>query len=414
MKNILFVHYGNDWIRGSEVVLLEMLNNKIKQGRKPILWCNSEKMADAARALGVNVIVDRFVCIGYWTLPKWDYHQYVKLLLKARRIMNELAIEIVHCNNGAPCQWMSPICKWLKVPLLLHLHARYQQRDRFILLFHLADRIIGVSKAVVDVFQKNEFSPSKISIVYNGISPSRVASSEPIDIRRTINADENDRIILFIGSLITRKGLDTLITAIAQLNKKQLKNAYQIKLAIFGSGEQQELLTNLINKLELQSVVFIFPAVLDVGKLFASNADYFVSVPKEEVFGLTLAEASLAGLPIVSTSVAGVNEIYTDEHNALLVTPGNVEQLSGAITRLINIPTLAQQLASNAKKHISSHFSVEKQSAEMETQYLLLQQTKLPLLLLSFVEPIKVFIVFGIKKLLHKFYGGYFRGFTNG
>jgi len=414
MKNILFVHYGNDWIRGSEVVLLEMLNNNVKQGRKPILWCNSEKMADAARALGVNVIVDRFVCIGYWTLPKWDFHQYFKLLIKAKRIINELSIDIVHCNNGAPCQWMSLICMRLKVPLLLHLHARYQQRDRFILLFHLASRIIGVSKAVIDVFQKGEFSPQKISVVYNGISSNRIISSEPFDIRRAVNADENDRIVLFIGSLISRKGLDTLITAIGQLNRERLNKSYQIKLAIFGSGEQQDLLINLINELELQSVVFIFPATLDVGKLFASNADYFISVPTEEVFGLTLAEASLAGLPVVSTNVAGVNEIYTDRHHALLVAPNNVEQLSTAITQLINTPTLAQQLASNAKNHISRYFSVEQQFIEFDKQYQLMQQVRLPSLLLSLIQPFRTIVVFSFKKLQCKLQGAYFRGFTNG
>jgi glycosyltransferase involved in cell wall biosynthesis len=407
MKNTLFVHYGHDWIRGSEVVLLELLNNNIKQGGKPILWCNSQHLADAATDLGVNVLIDKFVCLGYWTLPKWDFKQYFKILLKAKKIIREYSIDIVHCNNGAPCQWMTPICKLLKVPLLLHLHARYQQRDRFILLFHLADSIIGVSRAVLDVFQKGEFNPSKLSVIYNGISIKRVESNDPIDIRKTVNAKESDRIILFIGSLITRKGLDTLIHAVADL-----RNKYSIKLVIFGSGEQQDRLNRSINQLRLQNVIFVFPAVMDVGRLFASNADYFISVPKEEVFGLTLAEASLAGLPIISTSVSGINEIYTDEHNALLVAPNNVEQLSLAISCLINNPKLAQQLAFNAKEHIRIHFSVEQQAEAIDVQYRLLQQTQQASFILSVVNYTRILITVSMKKIVLKIQCLYRRKFT--
>jgi len=394
MKNIMFVHYGNDWIRGSEVVLLEMLNSSIKQGNKAILWCNSNTLADAASAIGVHVIVDRFVCIGYWTLPKWDIKQYLKSLLKAKSIIREFSIDIVHCNNGAPCQWMSPICKYLKVPLFLHLHARYQQRDRFILLFHLADRIIGVSKAVLALFKQDEFKASKLSVVYNGISAKRVISHQPIDIRSLINAGDNDRVVLFIGSLIPRKGLETLINAIAKVRK-----SHSIKLAIFGSGEQQDSLSKLIKKLSLQKDIFIFPPVMDVGKLYASNANYFISVPTEEVFGLTLAEASLAGLAIISTNVPGVNEIYTHQRNALLIAPNNVELLSQEITRLINSPKFAEQLAYNAKNHIKKHFSVAKQVIEIGEQYNLLMQANLPSFTLCTVQYFKVLMMSSVKKL---------------
>ena len=408
MKNILFVHYGDDWIRGSEVVLLDMLKSNLLQGNKPILWCNSKSLAAAASAIDVIVIVNRFVNIGYWTLPKWDFIQYLKNLLKAKRIIESFSIDVVHCNNGAPCQWMSPICKLLKVPLLLHLHARYQQRDRFILLFHLADRIIGVSKAVLDVFQKNEFSNCKLSVVYNGASPSRIESNQPFDTRKMTKAEGNDRVILFVGSLISRKGLEALIRSIAKVI-----NSYSIKLAIFGSVEQKDQLLRLIDKLDLQNVVFIFPATLNVAELFSSNADYFVSTPTEEVFGLTLAEASMAGLPIVSTNVPGVNEIYSHEISALLVAPNNVEQLTLSIIRLIESPKLARQLAENANKHIRRYFSIQKQSTEIEAQYLLLQQSQLPSFISSVASCCKVFIGFSVRKLKLKLQHLHNRGLTH-
>jgi hypothetical protein len=370
MKNILFVHYGNDWIRGSEVVLLDMLTARVAQGENPILWCNSRCLADAAEKIGAKVIVDRFVCLGYWILPRWDVVQYVKLLNKTWHILKSSDIDIVHCNNGAPCQWLSVICRLVKVPLVLHLHARYQQRDRLTLLFYFADRVIGVSQSVVDIFQAKECQPEKLALVHNGISSERVVSTHPLDIRQMLDAQTNQSVVLYVGSIIPRKGLNMLVSSIANVTKK-----HAVKLAIFGSGEGQTDLVKFVKKLGLENTIYFFPSKVDVAELYSSNADYFISTPKEEVFGLTLGEASLAGLPIISTCVAGIDEIYTDNENALLVPYGDVQKLSLALMQLIEQPALAQRLAHNAKQHITANFSLDKQNMAMEKQYDLVQNT---------------------------------------
>ncbi len=365
MKNILFVHYGEDWIRGSEVVLLDLLKSCKQENNNPILWCNSSVPANEARKQGVRVIQNNFVCLGYWILPKWNVLQFVKLLIKAKRIIKQYSIDIVHCNNGGPCQWMAPVCKYTQTPLLLHLHARYQQRDRYILLFHWADKIVGVSKAVIGVFQPNEVSAEKLLVIHNGVSESRVKSKRPMNIRAMVNAKPGERVVMFIGSLIARKGVDTLIKAASIV----IANRYSIKVAIFGDGEQQEFLVKLIVQFGLQDKIFIFAGSDDVATLFSANVDYFVSTPTEEVFGLTLAEASLAQLPIVSTNVAGVNEIYSDKVNALLVTSGNESQLAKAITTLVEQPELSQNLACKAREHVLKNFTLTKQANMFEVQY---------------------------------------------
>ena len=293
------------------------------------------------------------------------------MLKKAKIIIKTSNIDIVHCNNGGPCQWLSPICKLTQVPLILHLHARYQQRDRLTLLFHFADRVIGVSQSVIDVFGAKEFEKNKLAVVYNGISPDRVLSNEPINIRQLVAAKKNESVVLYIGSLIPRKGLAMLVKSLEEVNKK-----YSVKTAIFGSGEGQSDLKNLVEKLGLQNTIFFFPAKMNVAKLYSSNANYFISTPKEEVFGLTLGEASLAGLPVISTCVSGVDEIYTDHVNALLVPSGNSCALSQALIQLIEKPELAKRLMMNAREHIKHNFSIEKQSANINKQYVLMEKNE--------------------------------------
>ena len=362
--NILYVHYGENWLRGSEIVLLNLLKLAKENNYTPVLWCNSKVLAEHAATLGIEVILDEFVCIGYWTIPKWNFLQYFKLLGKAKKILSQYQISLVHCNNGAPCQWMVPICKLSNIPLLLHLHARYMYRDRLTLLFHGADTIVGVSKSVTALFKANEFNKQQVSTIYNGIDPKRVLTPSPRDIRTELSAKENDFVILYVGSLIPRKSVHQLLYAL-----DKLKEYTNIKLAIVGTGSEQEKLSTLTVKLGLTDKVSFFADSDNVAEVYSSNVDCFVSVPAEEVFGLTLAEASLAKLPIITTKISGIDEIYTDKSSALLISPNSIDELADAIQSLVQNPFLRRKLASNAYKHVMQTFSVKKQFSSFESAY---------------------------------------------
>ncbi|PKG80849.1 hypothetical protein CXF85_22350 [Colwellia sp. 75C3] len=370
---VLYVHYGDNWIRGSEIVLLDLLKSAKENNYDPLLWCNSDALATKATDLGIEVIQDNFVCLGYWTLPKWDFLQFFKLLLKAKKIIKMHNVSLVHCNNGAPCQWMVPICKFTGTALLLHLHARYMFRDRLTLLFHGADSIIGVSQSVTKIFKQNEFSHQNVDVIYNGIDPNRVLCPTPIDIREELSAKSTDFVILYIGSLIPRKSVHQLLYAV-----DNLKQGYQIKLAIVGSGSEEAKLTHLVNQLNLHNKVKFFSACDKVAEMYSSNADCFISVPSEEVFGLTLAEASIANLPVITSNIPGIDEIYTDKKHALLVPPNNTDELVVAIKSLIDRPQLRKSLAENAEKHIVKTFSLEQQLIAFDNAYqtLLKRKTK--------------------------------------
>jgi glycosyltransferase involved in cell wall biosynthesis len=361
---VLYVHYGDNWLRGSEIVLLDLLKLVKDNHYTPVLWCNSDTLATKASELGIKVILDNFVCLGYWTLPRWNFIRFFKLQLKAKKLLKQYDISIVHCNNGAPCQWMVPLCKITNTPLLLHLHARYLFRDRLILLFSGADSIIGVSQSVTNVFKANECKHQQVDVIYNGIDPKRVLNSNPRNIRAELSAKDTDFVIMYMGSLIPRKSVDTLLYAI-----DKLKSNYNVKLAIIGSGSEQNKLINLANQLQLNDTVTFISASDKVDEIYSSNADCFISVPLEEVFGLTLAEASLAKLPVITSDIPGINEIYTDQQNALLIQPNNIDALVSAISSLIKAPSLRKRLAESAQKHIGKTYSLKQQFVAFNLAY---------------------------------------------
>ena len=63
-KTLLFVHYGNDWIRGSEICLINLIKSINHQKYNCILWCNQQCLADKVQKQLSASYVTPFTEIG--------------------------------------------------------------------------------------------------------------------------------------------------------------------------------------------------------------------------------------------------------------------------------------------------------------------------------------------------------------
>jgi glycosyltransferase involved in cell wall biosynthesis len=145
--------------------------------------------------------------------------------------------------------------------------------------------------------------------------------------------------------LIKKKSPDLLISAFA----KVLEVIPDAKLAIAGSGREEDNLARQIKSLNITNSVFM------VGRLSKERiaqlmvaADVFVLPSKRESFGLSLLEASAAGVPVICSNAGGVPEVFQDGFNALLYPPGDDTAMAKAIIRLIQDRKLAKTISANA------------------------------------------------------------------
>ena len=74
---------------------------------------------------------------------------------------------------------------------------------------------------------------------------------------------------------------------------------------------------------------------------------------------MSILEAMGAGLPVVSTPIAGIPEAVLHEQTGLLVEPGNVNALASALKRLLESHELRQKMGSAGKARANSHFDAE-------------------------------------------------------
>jgi glycosyltransferase involved in cell wall biosynthesis len=153
------------------------------------------------------------------------------------------------------------------------------------------------------------------------------------DLPKIRNNDVLHKEILYVGNLIPLKKVDVTIKALAEL-----KESYDFTFRIIGSGESEEELKQLVQKLNMSNNVIFCgrkprAEVIDIMR----RSDCFVMVSSPETFGITYIEAMASGCFIIGSKGEGIDGIIKNEFNGLLVSPNNVEELSSAFEHYFNM-----------------------------------------------------------------------------
>jgi glycosyltransferase involved in cell wall biosynthesis len=141
-------------------------------------------------------------------------------------------------------------------------------------------------------------------------------------------------LLLAVGRLHPVKGLDLLLDALVRLP--------EVWLWLAGEGPERDLLMRRAAALGVARRVRFLGWRDDVASLLAA-ADLFVSPAREETFGNAILEAMQQGRPVVTTATEGGRYLLASDATDLLVPVGDVDAVTGAITRLLTDPSLARR-----------------------------------------------------------------------
>jgi glycosyltransferase involved in cell wall biosynthesis len=162
-------------------------------------------------------------------------------------------------------------------------------------------------------------------------------------------------VVLFLSRLHYKKRPDLLLMALHRL----VEQNYDFHLIIAGSGEAEyeTELKNLAASLGITQQISFAGFVIGEDKdLLLQGSDMFVLPSFSENFGIAVAEAMAAGLPVIITpGIQIAPEVAAAE--AGLVVEGEVEPLAQAIAQLLQSPNQRQQLAENGKHLVKHQYS---------------------------------------------------------
>jgi glycosyltransferase involved in cell wall biosynthesis len=166
------------------------------------------------------------------------------------------------------------------------------------------------------------------------------------------NPSKSDHVvILYVGQIIRRKGLHLLLEALAPL--AELNWELNVVGDLNCDKDYLSEVTTLVEQFGLAHKVRLMGELsrTDV-KSKLESSDVFVSSSMYEAFGMSVLEALANGVPVVAFAVGGITEIVEHNVTGLLVRPGDIEALRGALRKIISDQALRLELSKQAKKRI--------------------------------------------------------------
>jgi glycosyltransferase involved in cell wall biosynthesis len=157
--------------------------------------------------------------------------------------------------------------------------------------------------------------------------------------------------VLFAGNLVPTKGVDVLLRAVAELQRRGV--ACQLK--ILGEGAARSDLETLAGELGITSRITLAPFVLQgqmAAEYGASTVTVLPSRGQAEGLGLTLVEALMAGSAVVGTAAGGIPEVVLHEQTGLISRDGDAQDLATQIQRLLIDAPLRERLTRAGKEHV--------------------------------------------------------------
>jgi glycosyltransferase involved in cell wall biosynthesis len=248
-----------------------------------------------------------------------------------------------------------------RTKLVVHWHSDIIDQKWLYRFYFFVERMLLKRANAIIVTSENYLAYSaplrkfttKVAVVSNMIDTEKLTlqKGDEVVIRKIKDAYKDSKLILFIGRIVSYKGLAYLIKA-----AKAIRGNY--KVLLIGGGPLENDLKRMAQ--DNSNIVFLgrvsdkeLRAYLHACDIFA-----FPSITKNEAFGIALAEALYCGLPAVCFNIegSGVAWVNQDKRTGLVVENKNPNQLADAINKLLQDDTRRIRMSEKAKSWARENF----------------------------------------------------------
>lgn len=309
--------------------------------------------------------------------------------------------DIIHANFFMSALVASHISRRTGVPYVITFHAlghirrlHQKEQDGFPVERLQIEEDTAKDAAMViaecpqdkeDLIQHYGVPPSRIVVIPCGFSPAEFYPINQLLARRILGLDKDEHIILQLGRMVPRNGIDNVIKATALLQSRGKK----IRLLVVG-GETDEPDARLcpeIGRLQKlaedkgvqHAITFTGRRNRDVLKYYYSAADLFITTPWYEPFGITPLEAMVCGVPVIGSDVGCIKYSIQDGETGYLVPPEDAAALAAKIDELLSDTRLRGAMKAHAVKRVNHLFTWTRVAALVDDLYakLIAQNKKL-------------------------------------
>ncbi len=347
---------------GAQTAVLDMLSNRdrtrfevevaVMHGRGPF--------AEALEGAGVKV--------HSLSATKWP-PAYVPAFL---RLIAGGRYDVLHFHLHASNWLMKPLAALAGAPVRIsHDHTSGDLAfrgvasllpDGFSHLF--STRVIAVSDGVRDFLTRWEAVPrDKIEVIANGVDDSAfrpATAGEKAMARQRLGLPAGAFVIGGMGRLAYEKNF----AALPELARRHEKMVF----VVAGSGPEGERLKDQAARLGVKDRMIFLGAVTDRPGFYRA-LDGFILPSLHEGLPMALLEAMASGVPVLASRLEGIAAAVAEGEEGLLAAPGDLDELSGKLRRLMENPGLRDGLASAARRKTAARYSAARTARLVEAVY---------------------------------------------
>jgi glycosyltransferase involved in cell wall biosynthesis len=276
-------------------------------------------------------------------------------LLRLRRVLREERPDLVHLHSRRGADVLGGIAARLAgVPAILSRRVdNPESRLVAALKYRLYARVVCISQGIADVLLSEGVPADKVVVVRSAVDAAPWTKPEPREaFCREFGVRPDAPILGVVAQLIERKGHHFLFEALAGLKDQQ-----DFSLVVFGQGPRREALEQQAHDLGLADRIRFAGFRKDLPR-WLGGLDLLVHPALMEGLGVSLLQASAAGVPIIASRAGGMPEAVRDGVNGALVPPGNVAALVVTLERLLSNASLRKEMGLRGSRLVASEFSV--------------------------------------------------------
>lgn len=285
-------------------------------------------------------------------------------------LIRDEKIDLIHAHTRV-AQMLSFLASRLTgVPYMSTAHGFYSPRLGRKLFSLWGERVVAVSELVAQELRiRHGVKAEKISTIHNALDfdsfRSRLSRQNRFKMRTQYGIPEKAVVIGCVSRLVKDKGHSYLAEAV-EIVKKSVPDAF---LLLVGEGRERKALERQMADL-LPGSSKLIPGVLDATTVLCMMDVFVHPATHREGFGLSIAEAMAAEIPVIATDIPAINTLLADGENALIAAPKDAAALAQAIVSVIQNPSLGARLKKKARQTVEEICDPGRMAEKMEELYI--------------------------------------------
>ena len=218
-------------------------------------------------------------------------------------------------------------------------------------LMRESDRVIAeCPQDRQDMLELYDADPGRIDVIPCGFDPEEIAPIDRRIARERLGWPQGEFIVLQLGRMVPRKGVENVIRAMAELERRRVK----AQLCVVGGSTDlpDPVATPEIGRLmAIAEALGVSDRVRFIGRrgrdelpVHYAACDVFVTTPWYEPFGITPVEAMACARPVIGSDVGGIKATVVDGETGFLVPPEDPQALADRLAELRKKPALARHM----------------------------------------------------------------------